>query len=268
MLLTPQNDAVHRVYRWSQSLSCSKPHAICGERSATSALQEPASRGLRDHKSPQVRHPFCLLSPPNRCRFDETLRTCLLWAAARVWLRRLSRPLPSFIPPCKLKISNCWSPAKCRSANTRAASSPTCRALQPGRRQHARHGGGPLACRGGGCAGPALRHTGIQPLAARRAEKRHRPRLAPLRPQRLGRQARGRDRRVGGRHRHLHGPTAPAQHPGLPGRTHPGQPEAFLHATDTLFTATGEIGPASKVFLQGWMDHYVAWVQKFAHSKE
>jgi chromate reductase len=41
-----------------------------------------------------------------------------------------------------------------------------------------------------------------------------------------------------------------------------GQPEAFIHATDTLFDATGNIGQASENFLQGWMDHYVAWVKR------
>ncbi len=40
-----------------------------------------------------------------------------------------------------------------------------------------------------------------------------------------------------------------------------GQPEAFIHAKDGLFDAKGDIGPESKVFLQGWMDHYVAWVK-------
>ena len=40
-----------------------------------------------------------------------------------------------------------------------------------------------------------------------------------------------------------------------------GQPEAFIHAKDGLFDADGGIGPASKAFLQGWMDRYVAWVK-------
>jgi chromate reductase len=43
-----------------------------------------------------------------------------------------------------------------------------------------------------------------------------------------------------------------------------GQPEAFIHATDGLFDDAGNIGPASKNFLQGWMDTYVAWVKKHA----
>ena len=43
-----------------------------------------------------------------------------------------------------------------------------------------------------------------------------------------------------------------------------GQPEAFIHATDALFNAQGDIGPGSKAFLQGWMDHYVAWVKHHA----
>ncbi len=41
-----------------------------------------------------------------------------------------------------------------------------------------------------------------------------------------------------------------------------GQPEAFIHVKDDLFDAQGNIGPASRQFLQGWMDHYVAWVKK------
>ncbi|MEO8279594.1 MAG: NAD(P)H-dependent oxidoreductase [Ideonella sp.] len=43
-----------------------------------------------------------------------------------------------------------------------------------------------------------------------------------------------------------------------------GQPEVFIHAKDGLFTDDGSIGDASKAFLQGWMDKYVAWVK--AHS--
>lgn len=43
-----------------------------------------------------------------------------------------------------------------------------------------------------------------------------------------------------------------------------GQPEVFLQAKEGLFDEAGGIGPASKAFLQGWMDRYVAWVQKHA----
>jgi chromate reductase len=43
-----------------------------------------------------------------------------------------------------------------------------------------------------------------------------------------------------------------------------GQPEVFLQAKDELFDGAGEIGPASRNFLQNWMDRYVAWVKKFA----
>lgn len=43
-----------------------------------------------------------------------------------------------------------------------------------------------------------------------------------------------------------------------------GQPEAFVHAKEGLFDSTGEMGAGSKVFLQGWMDRYVAWVIKHA----
>lgn len=43
-----------------------------------------------------------------------------------------------------------------------------------------------------------------------------------------------------------------------------GQPETFLQAKEGLFDDAGEIGPASKDFLQKWMNQYVAWVKKHA----
>jgi chromate reductase len=44
-----------------------------------------------------------------------------------------------------------------------------------------------------------------------------------------------------------------------------GQPEAFLHAKEGFFDATGEIAsPGSRKFVQGWMDRYVAWVKQHA----
>jgi chromate reductase len=43
-----------------------------------------------------------------------------------------------------------------------------------------------------------------------------------------------------------------------------GQPEVFLQAKDELFDEAGDIGPASRKFLQNWMDRYVAWVKKHA----
>lgn len=43
-----------------------------------------------------------------------------------------------------------------------------------------------------------------------------------------------------------------------------GQPEAFLQAKEGLFDADGNIGGASKDFLQGWVDKYVAWVKRHA----
>ena len=43
-----------------------------------------------------------------------------------------------------------------------------------------------------------------------------------------------------------------------------GQPEAFIHAREGLFDDAGNIGSASKDFLQGWMDAYVAWVKRHA----
>jgi chromate reductase len=41
-----------------------------------------------------------------------------------------------------------------------------------------------------------------------------------------------------------------------------GQPEAFLQAKEGLFNADGTIGNASRGFLQGWMDRYVAFVKR------
>jgi chromate reductase len=43
-----------------------------------------------------------------------------------------------------------------------------------------------------------------------------------------------------------------------------GQPEVFIQAKDGLFDDAGGIGPASKAFLQSWMDLYVAWVKRHA----
>ena len=42
------------------------------------------------------------------------------------------------------------------------------------------------------------------------------------------------------------------------------QPEAFIHAKEGLFDEAGNVGAASKAFLQGWVDQYVAWVKKHA----
>jgi chromate reductase, NAD(P)H dehydrogenase (quinone) len=41
-----------------------------------------------------------------------------------------------------------------------------------------------------------------------------------------------------------------------------GQPEAFIHVKEGLFDEAGDIGPASRGFLQNWMDRYVAWVKQ------
>ena len=43
-----------------------------------------------------------------------------------------------------------------------------------------------------------------------------------------------------------------------------GQPEAFIHAKEGLFTSDGSIGAESRQFLQGWMDRYLAWVKRHA----
>ena len=39
-----------------------------------------------------------------------------------------------------------------------------------------------------------------------------------------------------------------------------GQPEAFIQMKEGLFDDAGGIGPASRNFLQTWMDRYLAWV--------
>ena len=39
-----------------------------------------------------------------------------------------------------------------------------------------------------------------------------------------------------------------------------GQPEAFIQTKEGLFDEAGNIGPASKQFLQSWINLYVAWV--------
>jgi chromate reductase len=43
-----------------------------------------------------------------------------------------------------------------------------------------------------------------------------------------------------------------------------GQPEVFIQAKEGLFDEAGNIGAASKEFLQGWMDKYLAWVKRHA----
>ena len=40
-----------------------------------------------------------------------------------------------------------------------------------------------------------------------------------------------------------------------------GQPEAFIHVKDGLFTEDGQVGEGSREFLQGWMDAFLAWVR-------
>lgn len=43
-----------------------------------------------------------------------------------------------------------------------------------------------------------------------------------------------------------------------------GQPEAFIQAKDDLFSPDGSIGAGSQKFLQDWLNHYVAWIKRFA----
>jgi chromate reductase len=40
------------------------------------------------------------------------------------------------------------------------------------------------------------------------------------------------------------------------------QPEAYIQAKDGLFDADGNIGPASREFLQGWVDRFAAFVKQ------
>lgn len=43
-----------------------------------------------------------------------------------------------------------------------------------------------------------------------------------------------------------------------------GQPEAFIHAKDGLFDDDGNIGAASRDFLQAWVNRFADWVRKHA----
>jgi len=47
-----------------------------------------------------------------------------------------------------------------------------------------------------------------------------------------------------------------------------GSPEAFIQAKEGLFDDAGDIGVDSKAFLQGWMDHYVAWIYQHTVATE
>ncbi|MGB9177020.1 MAG: NAD(P)H-dependent oxidoreductase [Methanoregula sp.] len=40
------------------------------------------------------------------------------------------------------------------------------------------------------------------------------------------------------------------------------QPEAYIQMREGLFDGAGNIGPASRQYLQSWMDHYAAWIKK------
>lgn len=43
-----------------------------------------------------------------------------------------------------------------------------------------------------------------------------------------------------------------------------GQPEAFIQAREGMFDEAGDIGTATRPFLQGWLNQYLAWVRKHA----
>jgi chromate reductase len=42
------------------------------------------------------------------------------------------------------------------------------------------------------------------------------------------------------------------------------QPEAYLQVREGMFNEDGTLGPASRQYLQNWMDHYCAWIKKNA----
>jgi chromate reductase, NAD(P)H dehydrogenase (quinone) len=42
------------------------------------------------------------------------------------------------------------------------------------------------------------------------------------------------------------------------------QPEAYLQMREGMFDSEGNIGPASRQYLQNWMDRYAAWIRKHA----
>lgn len=44
-----------------------------------------------------------------------------------------------------------------------------------------------------------------------------------------------------------------------------GQPEGFIHMKEGLIDSSGNIGEASRKFLQGWMDRYATWIK--AHQE-
>ena len=46
-----------------------------------------------------------------------------------------------------------------------------------------------------------------------------------------------------------------------------GQPEAFLQAKEGFFDANGDIGPASRNFLQEWMRRYADWIARHVESE-
>lgn len=44
-----------------------------------------------------------------------------------------------------------------------------------------------------------------------------------------------------------------------------GLPEAYIQYRDGFFDEAGDIFPASRAFLQGWMDRFVEWARLIAH---
>jgi chromate reductase len=42
------------------------------------------------------------------------------------------------------------------------------------------------------------------------------------------------------------------------------QPEAYVQMREGLFDESGNAGPASREYLQNWMNHFVAWVKEHA----
>lgn len=117
--------------------------------------------------------------------------------------------------------------------------------------------------RNSSCTRASLCHPRVQPFDSRCTEECHRSRITPVWPKRrvVNPLACASGASIGAMgtalaQQHLRNILAYLDVPTL------GQPEAFIQAKDGLFDESGNIGPASKQFLQGWMDRYAAWVKK------
>ena len=116
-----------------------------------------------------------------------------------------------------------------------------------------------------GRAGPAVRHARIQPLDARRAEERDRPRVAPVWPERLGGQAgrRASAFRSAPSARRWRNSTCATCSPTWTCRRS-ASPKPSSRPRRVVRRRPATSAADSRKFLQGWMDRYVAWVKKHA----